>query len=141
VRVLSKFLSSLLMLQALAPGCSKPPPGVLTLAPAMMSTSGATQGRPDGSLQLQSGAAAATEIYLPQGSTNLAITLAATADVAAGLQVWFSGSPIVDLPPLAEGRVIKEILSADRAGAYALRLMATGPAEGSVTVTKVVLSR
>jgi hypothetical protein len=141
VRVFGNFVSGLLMLQTLAPGCSKPPPGVLTLAPAMMSTSGASQGRPDGSLQLQSGAAAATEIYLPQGSTNLAITLAATADAAAGLQVWFSGSRIVEVPPRAEGGVIKEILSPDRAGAYALRLMATGPTEGSVTVTKVVLSR
>ncbi len=141
MHALANLVLAVGLLPAMLSGCTKPPPGILTLAPGMMTTEGATQSHPDGSLVLEGSAAGSTEIYLPRGKTSLAVSLSVGADAPAGLTIWFDGRRIATAPPKTETQVIREVLSLERGGVYALRLVAEGAPGTSVVVTKVVLAR
>ncbi len=85
-----------LMAAALAAcACNQPSPGVLTLAPAGLSTTGACTKQPDGTLIMPAGATASAVVYVDAGAVTITIT-ASAASLAHRPQVelWVAGDRV-----------------------------------------------
>ncbi len=131
---------------ALLAACTRPVPGVLTLAPAGMRKTGACTAHPDGTLSMQAGAAVDSVIYVDAGTVTITVTAAiASGDQPAPIEVWLAAHRIggarvesTELQPYpfhAEART---------SGPTALRLTFVdqpgGSAAGTVHVEKVVIT-
>src|SRR6266481_2816681 len=75
--------------------CTRPVPGVLTLAPAGMRTTGTCTPHPDGTLTMQAGAAAESVVYVDTGTVTITVTAkAGAADNPPVVDVWLAGSSL-----------------------------------------------
>jgi hypothetical protein len=85
------FWGGVLLLTA----CTRPVPGVLTLAPAGMRTTGSCTANPDGTLTMSPGGVADSEVYVDAGDVTVTVTAkTSAADQPASMDVWFGGSCI-----------------------------------------------
>jgi len=76
-------------------GCTRPVPGVLTLAPAGMTLQGTTQAQADGSLLMDPGATAESTVYVDAGGVSITITAeAAAVGRSSDLTLWFAGGAV-----------------------------------------------
>ena len=88
-------LPGALLLLLLLGACSHPMPGVLTLAPAGMRTTGACVSHPDGTLTMPSGSTADSPVYVDAGGVTITITAqASSATPPSRIEVWFAGTSI-----------------------------------------------
>src|SRR2546428_14156197 len=75
--------------------CTHPVPGVLTLAPAGMHTTGSCVPHPDGTLSMPAGATADSTVYVDAGGATITVTAKAGAAVDPPLiEVWFAGNRV-----------------------------------------------
>lgn len=121
--------------------CAKPPPGVLTLAPSVLTVQGTAQRRDNGGLQLESGASASTEVFLPRGETMFSLTIGPAGTRPAGLEVWLGGDRLMDVTPLPQAQTVSKAVGTRREGAHAIRLQVSGPPGATVELEKLVLAR
>lgn len=93
--VLLVRLPGALLLLLLLGACAHPLPGVLTLAPAGMHTTGACVPHPDGTLTMPSGSTADSPVYVDAGGVTVTITAqASSATPPSHIEVWFAGTSI-----------------------------------------------
>jgi hypothetical protein len=88
-------LPGALLLLLLLGACSHSLPGVLTLAPAGMRTTGACVSHPDGTLTMPSGSTADSPVYVDAGGVTITITAqASSATPPSRIEVWFADASI-----------------------------------------------
>ena len=90
-RMFSGSFAILLLLSA----CTRPVPGVLTLAPAGMRTTGTCTPHPDGTLTMSAGAAVESVAYVDAGAVTITVTAqSSSSESAASMELWFDGASV-----------------------------------------------
>jgi hypothetical protein len=112
-----------------ASACTRPVPGVLTLAPAGMRTTGACVPHPDGTLSLPVGATADSTVYVDAGDVTITVTAKAASDTYLPvLEVWFAGSILGSMRvPLPTLQPLRFHAHARSSGPTALRITLANP--------------
>lgn len=94
-----RLRNTLLAAVLAACGCSHGSPGVLTLAPAGMRTTGACVSEPDGTVTMPAGATASAVVYVDAGAVTITVT--GTASSLAHhpeVELWVAGDRVATLP-------------------------------------------
>lgn len=94
-----RLRNTLLAAAIAACSCSQRSPGVLTLAPAGMRTTGACVSEPDGTLSMPAGATVSAVAYMDAGAVTITVT--GTASSLAHhpeVELWVAGDRVATLP-------------------------------------------
>lgn len=91
----TRWLLSALCVAVLSAGCTRPPAGVLTLAPAGMRTTGACTAKVDGTLTMTGAATAESVAYVDAGPVTITVTAQSlSAEAPAPMELWFDGAKV-----------------------------------------------
>jgi len=75
--------------------CTHPPPGVLTLAPAGMRTTGSCVTHPDGTLRMPADTTADSTVYVDAGTVSITVTAKAeSTEHTPVVEVWLAGNTL-----------------------------------------------
>ncbi len=106
-------------------GCNQPVPGVLTLAPAGMRTTGACVSQRDGTLIMPAGATASAVVYVDAGTVTITVTgTPSSLAHPSQVELWVAGDRVGTLPlQEATAQALPFKIHARNSGPTALRIV------------------
>jgi hypothetical protein len=133
---------SVLVIVLAVGACTRPIPGVLTLAPAGMHTTGACTPRPDGTLTMQAGAAAESVVYVDAGPVTLTVTAkASVVENPPVVELWLAGTSIGTASVQStENHAYPFHGQARASGPTAVRMVFSGTSAAALDVEKIVIT-
>jgi hypothetical protein len=135
-------LQPVLLIVLAVGGCTRPIPGILTLAPAGMHTTGTCTPHPDGTLTMQAGAAAESVVYVDAGTVTITVTAkAGAAESPPVVDVWLAGTSIGTAQiQSTEDHAYPFHGQAHASGPTAIRILFTGTSAAALEVEKIVIT-